>query len=68
MTDEPPDSDNSNRRERLLLKTIPGWALMGVVMFIVLTRDNVSETLVGTLLGFSAILLGVPFVLPSRKP
>ena len=60
--------DDGNRRDRLLLKTLPGWAIILLVIFIVSTRDNVSEVLVGTLLGFAAVALGLPFVIPGRKP
>ena len=67
MTDEDPSRPTKDIA-RTLIQTIPGWALIGVVLFIVTTRDQVSETLVGTLLGFALVLLGVPFVLPGRKP
>ena len=67
MTDEDPSRPTKDIA-RTLIQTIPGWALIALVLFIVTTRDQVSETLVGTLLGFALVLLGVPFVLPGRKP
>ncbi len=54
------DERKTARNDQLVRRTIPGWLLLGVTIFIVMTRSTVSETLVGTLLGFSVMLLGVP--------
>ena len=63
MTDE----RRQTGRDRLLAQTIPGWVLLGATIFIVVTRDSVSETLVGTMLGFAVVLLAGPVVL-ARRP
>lgn len=41
--------------------------LVGVVVFLVVTREQPSETLIGTLLGFAAVFIGVPLVMPGAK-
>ena len=63
MSDEFPEAGRSVRWSR----TIPGWVLLGLTVFLLVTRDGVSETLVGTLLGFSCVLLGIPIALPGKR-
>lgn len=63
MADERPP----RLRDQPLARTVPGWVLIGVVVFLVVTRENPSETLVGTLLGFGCVLIGVPLVLPGLR-
>jgi len=38
---------------------LSGMVLIGTGVFLAVTRDNVSETLIATLLGFGIVLLGV---------
>lgn len=60
------DEEQPVGRDRLIRRTAPGWGLLLLTGFLLVTRDGVSETMVGTLLGFSVLLLGVPFVLPGK--
>ena len=62
MTDE----GQRTGRDRLIAQTIPGWFLLTATVFVVVTRDGVSETLVGTMLGFAIVLLVGPVALAKR--
>lgn len=61
------DENNPRLRDSNWIRTVPGWCLLAATIYLVMTRENVSETLVGTLLGVSLVLLGVPLALPGRK-
>lgn len=64
----PVSGDRPTRlRDEPWARTVPGWALVAVVVLLVLTRESVSETLVGTLLGTACVLIGVPLTMPGGK-
>lgn len=54
-------------RDQPWARTVPGWVLVGVVVFLLVTRESVSETLVGTVLGVACVLIGVPLTMPGGK-
>ncbi len=54
------DDRKAKRNDQLIRRTVPGWALLVTTIVLVAFRENTSETLIGTLLGFSVLLLGVP--------
>jgi hypothetical protein len=58
----------SASRNRLFAQQIPGWALVALTVFIVVTRDPPpTAELIGTLLGFACVLLGAPVFLRNRS-
>ena len=57
------------RKPTSSLASLAGAVLIGSAVFLSVTRSSVSETLIGTLLAFGVVLLGVtlPVGLGGRK-